>query len=540
MPPSIAATHAASLKQQHRTRQVLAFWMLAVATAAFLSVLMTASAYGQAAKPAFEVKKWNPDWFTDKELVRKIKTAKGEIINDAAALSKYRDFFVNVYRNTFASMTDPKEIENLQARKDEVLKDIYNAAKRENTSVARGLSVISFQECEAIAKGNYYPPAQITAVLMMGELNDREPNSLERRPPIAMKAVFPVLLEIVKDEKYNDGMRVAALQGLQRHAGLNGDTLPAPQQDQFADLLISVASAAPPADRDPEAHGWIQTMAIRTLLTLKNERRAEQVAKLVMEIPTKPDASQTVLVYAARTTPKLVMPKDFKPATDAVLKRWANQMIASIGREAHRIENFEKPRPVASAMGSGMGMEMGMGVAPGMEMGSGMEMGYGMGMGMGPAGAAKPQTIEITLARRMLNDILESFHLGLTGTRDVVDAAQIKSGLIKNLSDGPEKTQALKLVTIMDEVKTGVNDTTIDKNLPYAEKLREMEQKLLAFVDPNAAAKPKPSAIGPGFSPFNDAGSPAAVPQPAAPEDGEQVNALEPGEINPVARNLGR
>ncbi|QDV67127.1 hypothetical protein Poly24_08180 [Rosistilla carotiformis] len=502
----VEATHAASLQHSHRTQQLLAAWFIGLIAAVVFGTL-TSPAWGQAAaaKPQYDVMKYQPNWFTEKSIVNRIKQIRSQIVNDPAQLTEQKDFFVKIYQNLFASMTDPAEFANLQPRRAEVMKDIYNAGRRGNTQVSRGLSIMSFQQCKAIAQGNYYPGARINAVLMIGELNDREPNSLEKKAPIPMQAALPLLLEIAQDPKYNDGLKVAAIQGIQRHAMLNSDRWKPELQDQVADLMISIADATAPKDRNLEAHGWVQMLAINTLVSLKNPRRVDQVAKLVLELPTKEDSSQLALVYAARATPKIQIPKEFKPQADAVLKRWASQMLSTISREAKRIEDLEKPRPKASMAGMGMGMEMGM------EMGMGgaeaypdmgMEMGMGMGMGMPGPGAAKPQPIEIILARRMINDVIESFHLGLTGTRAQTDTASVTTGLVANLSDEKEKADAIRLVAIVDEVKAGVNDTMLSKNLEYAEKLRELETKLQAYVNPGAVdakpnANPSPFFDGP-------------------------------------------
>ncbi|QDS86838.1 hypothetical protein EC9_10130 [Rosistilla ulvae] len=505
----VEATHAASLQHSHRARQLLAAWFIGLIAAVAFGAI-AAPAWGQAAagKPQYDVMKYQPNWFTEKSIVNRIKQIRGQIVNDPAQLSEQKDFFVKIYQNIFASMTDPAEFSNLQPRRAEVMKDIYNAARRGNTQVSRGLSIMSFQQCKAIAQGNYYPGARINAVFMIGELNDREPNSLEKQAPIPMQAALPLLLEIVEDAKYDDGLRVAAIQGIQRHASLNAERWKPELQDKVADLMIATAQQDAPKDRNLDAHGWVQMLAINTLVSLKNPRRVDQVAKLVMEIPTKEDSSQLALVYAARATPNIQIPKEFKPQADTVLKRWAAEVSESIAREAKRIEDLEKPRPQASMAGMGMGMEMGMG---GGEAYSdmGMEMGMGMGMGMTAPGAAKPQTIEIILARRMLNDTIESFHLGLTGTRAKTDAASAAKGLVASLSDEKEKADAIRLVSIIDEVKAGVNDTMISKNLEYAEKLRELEKKLQAFVDPDAAADAKP---GTNTSPFFDGPFSSAPP----------------------------
>lgn len=512
----VAATHVATLQHTHRTRQLLTAWFIGLIAAGTLG-LIAAPAWGQAAaKPQYEAMKYQPEWFTERSIVSRIKQIRNQIVNDPAQLTEQKDFFVKIYQNIFASMTAPAEFANLQSRRAEVMKDIYNAARRGNTQVSRGLSIMSFQQCKAIAQGNYYPGARINAVMMIGELNDREPNSLEKQAPIPMQAALPLLLEIAEDAKYNDGLRVAAIQGIQRHTELNASRWKDDVQDKVADLMISIAQSDAPKDRNLEAHGWVQMLAINTLVSLKNPRRSDQVAKLILELPTKEDASQMVLVYAARATPLIQIPKEFKPQTDAVLKTWATQMMGSIAREARRLEEFEKPKPQASAMGmgSGMGMEMGSGMEMGMDMEMGMGMGMGPGTGMPGATTAKPQTIEIILARRMLNDVIESFHLGLTGTRAKTDVASISKGLVASLSDEKEKADAVRLVGIVDEVKAGVNDTLLSKNLEYAERLRELEATLNGFIDPNAEAAPEASPTPFFDGPFS---SRPPVLKPSAP-----------------------
>ena len=489
MSKSAAATMPQSLSHH---RSIALTWMMLLAITA-ITCVMVLPAQGQ---QKFEVKDYKKDWLVSPNF----KRMRSSVVLDGSKLASSAGALKQGYENIFNAMTQPAEFKDIQARKAEVLKDLYNSGRTGNLAVAKFIRDIAFTRCEELAKGNYHPATRVNALLMLGELNDQEMVSLEKKPPVPMARALPVLLSYVEDPQTPDALHVAALYGVQRHALFNARRWNAADKDRVSAAMVKIAESPKPAAREAEAHGWVQNIAIDTLVSIGNPSTEAKLASIVFGAPTKPDASQQVLVHTAAISHGIKVPANFTVDTDGITKGWASHIAKVIGREAKRIEDFEKPRPKASAVtygaASGYGGEEGFDEDMSYEeegMYDSEEGGYGaMLLGAGTT----EQTPEIKRARRMLNYMLESFHLGLTGTKTTVEGKAPTAGLVM-MGDDAAKKLANDLLAVVDGAFTGVNDTTIGDNKDYAEKLRELENQFAAYVDPSASVEaPEVPVVG--------------------------------------------
>jgi hypothetical protein len=113
---------------------------------------------------------------------------------------------------------------------------------------------------------NYHPAVRYNAMLLIGELNSTEAiTGVGKAPAVPWEEVLDVLRENVTDPTQIDGVRVAALIGIQRHA--EGDLAPDPRSQIIADLL-PILRSDPPAGRSPRGHEWIQRQVMEILGSL--------------------------------------------------------------------------------------------------------------------------------------------------------------------------------------------------------------------------------------------------------------------------------
>ncbi len=152
----------------------------------------------------------------------------------------------------------------------------------------------------ALAKGNFHPAVRVNAMLMVGRLNVAGGN-----PPVPWPQALPAMVVAVRDPQQIDGVRVAALIGILRHAesGIADPDARAALADMAADLA---AAATPPPGRTPEGHAWTRMRAIEILGTMGWVGNAtagnigEPVAKLLSDMAADPQLDIWLRCAAAR------------------------------------------------------------------------------------------------------------------------------------------------------------------------------------------------------------------------------------------------
>lgn len=117
---------------------------------------------------------------------------------------------------------------------------------------------------EIVEDAGYDTIVRYNALLMLGDLNQTEPNA-RGQGAVALAEALPTLLKFL-DPKLpandtNDTLRVAALIGVQGHAE-RGGVRDAQRRQQVQKLLQQIADETnPPVGRQPEVHEWITNLA---------------------------------------------------------------------------------------------------------------------------------------------------------------------------------------------------------------------------------------------------------------------------------------
>jgi len=151
----------------------------------------------------------------------------------------------------------------------------------------------------ALAKGNFHPAVRINAMLMVGRLNASSGN-----PPVPWPRALPAMVAAVRDPQQIDGVRVAALVGILRHAraGITDSNA----RKAVADMAAQLAASSPPPGRTPEGHAWMQMRAVEILGAMGWVANAtagdigEPVAKLLSDIAANEQLDMWLRCAAAR------------------------------------------------------------------------------------------------------------------------------------------------------------------------------------------------------------------------------------------------
>ncbi|WP_182870740.1 hypothetical protein [Stieleria mannarensis] len=438
---------------------------------------------------------------------------------------------------------------------------VMESAVRSQTPGAGNVMRWLYAGLKPVAEGNYQPAARINAIQFIAGL---------ARPPAQRGGVprpYPFVLNVMKtiydDENNPDGVRAAALQGIERFVRYSPPNDPAIQavKDDLTQSMTQLLESDPPTGRDELAHAFLQRYAVSILTNLSTDATLGKQLVSVSTNEAKPNLIALHSAAAIARLPGKMAEGDVE--TNEVLKQWAKRVLAAYKAELDRLAKLEKatttrvsqpPAPesflketkdpdekapiVPGMRGDSMmemddmyGMEMEMEMMEedmgGMEMEGMMSM---MGMGMRPL-AAKPQPAEIVASRKKLNHVLQQVLLGVTGQAKVVEdveSLQANSGLLAS-TPAEAREGAKKWLTALFDLTTQLNDETLDTRRKYVTALEEQVATLESLASGKAVEKRAASGapifrFGNPLEAAGDAedaaaGQPAAATPPAAPAD---------------------
>jgi len=199
------------------------------------------------------------------------------------------------------------------------------AAKATNAAAHDALNNVTLEFMDAVTNDNYHPVVRANAMLMIGDLNESDPNG----PP--WKKALPSLLKAVSDPKMIDAVRIEALRGLVRHARSGVDAEPRGQVIRAMVAIIGQHTA--PAGRSQDGHDWICRRAIDVLAALGDAGANNAVPQALVAAVNDGAASISVRCAAAEALGKVKFnpPKDFDSM--AVAKGLGKLAIDSVKTE---------------------------------------------------------------------------------------------------------------------------------------------------------------------------------------------------------------
>ncbi|TWU51343.1 hypothetical protein [Rubripirellula reticaptiva] len=529
---SALAIGRSSRLQHHRTR------MLILAGAFFvIAACCSTRVMGQAAK--YETipmhRALTADKIDEVEKATKRFVSSGE--GNQGLVTAYFLYYVP------AALTAADAAKDTSRIVSDVSGHISRVARSSRTDVFQKVTGDTFKGLKKVAEGNYSPSSRISAIVLMSQLDQRQADNASKTPPVPLMANLPVFMEIYSNEKNSDGVRAAALQGMNRLVTFGFPAIAPDVRAKITADMMALLDSSPPMFRTEKVHAYLQRYAVDMLATLAPENDPTLGQKLI-SISGKPENQDLIALYSASKIGRLGKSLEGKVAEpEKVLKSWSKRALAGFEAEIARIEGMERLAPVSTQpkdpklflnkdakntarKAPRMGMEdmndsMMMGGYEGMEMddmGMGsyddMDMGMGYGMGMMGAVVAKPQPPEVIASRRRLNYMLQQLYQGATGSGTTGIPPKNVGGLLASLP-ADKKTAVADWVSSMDEVVTALNDNMLDDQTKYLEGLQDQAAILreLVGVEAKEIFKDDEMAIA---NPAGDGG--AAVAAPAAAE----------------------
>ena len=177
-----------------------------------------------------------------------------------------------------------------------------------------------------IATSGSFPPAsRLNAMLLIADLNTTEGRRTKPKPS-AKAAAF--MTAVVGSKKYPQYLRIAALNGLRRHAACD-----AIRSSKTLQAVVIILKEAPTSDLQPEALIWQRRLAIETLGLMKTPVVAKHVAPILLD----KDEPLELRCAAAEALGRLKFPAGNKTVANAIAPVGAVAVAACL-KEVERMD----------------------------------------------------------------------------------------------------------------------------------------------------------------------------------------------------------
>jgi len=239
--------------------------------------------------------------------------------------------------------TVPNPLGQLSEWRYEFYQDLRIAAKNE---VVHGrLNNLVFDYMSKVVKDNYHPAVRYNAMLIIGDLNQRElvVSGGAKSLPVAWHDKLEFIVGEVISPDQIDAVRVAGLIGTKRHVELDslssgGSPIPQGVKSELASRLLQVVVAKCPSDRSPGGHAWMQRQAIQILALLKSEDNQGAVTKELLAIISDEEQPLGLRCSTTAALVQLASPEVLGQASNDLTTKFTQLAIAACEQEAIRLK----------------------------------------------------------------------------------------------------------------------------------------------------------------------------------------------------------
>ncbi|MFN9788245.1 MAG: hypothetical protein ACK54R_00790 [Pirellulaceae bacterium] len=479
-----------------------------------------------AAQPAYDTRPIG-EAFQNERAVRDFQKTKKEMLRGEGEFNadQIRQYYQQYLFPKMVQVDHPEEINLVRA---EIFDDLFQMRTPQTRAEDRAVHVKMVADLMTgiIERGNFHPAAKVNAALILGSLDSEFATT--KTPPVPYRAALGPLVRLVQNPP-SDGLLVAALQGLERHASVSAVRWDDRTRSNMSNVIVKVLTSQPPARRSVAAHSYIQRKCLQLLSHYSSPEHAA-AKDFVLNATTDPKADPMLRLACVKLISNSFgdMPIDTDQASKgmsgAVELTWSQtrQWIAAVKSQ------LQKPGEGSLGGLGGMGGLGGPGLGgPGVGGGSaGLDGGGGGYEGMaggggrgGDGGSSKKeypidtQPPEVRILRRQLNQILEFVHLGMDGKPKGEGEESPASGFLAALKDHETKAQAQEVLQRIAELQEAVNSDKI-KDM---ESLRKATETKIRNFGKMAAEYPGVEELVGDEQPVEeDSAAPADAPE--APE----------------------
>lgn len=222
--------------------------------------------------------------FSDRRVVRELETNKNKVISSKATDDAARET-VRAYIQDYLVpwLTRPENFGQWHTIRLRLMRDLR--LSQATPELHSYLANLVFAQMRPLVDQNFHPVIRVNAMLMIGDLNDREAAFGVQALPMASTLAF--MREQVKNPAQIDAVRIAALAGILRHMESYWVADQPPASELINELtaeMTALALAAPPAGRSADVHHWIQARALDILGSLAGWQPQEQAFQAMQKM----------------------------------------------------------------------------------------------------------------------------------------------------------------------------------------------------------------------------------------------------------------
>ncbi len=199
--------------------------------------------------------------------------------------------------------------------------------------------------CQQILAGQYPAFSKVMAALLIGDLNQTEVGlSGTDPPPTPFQPALEVLLNLANDEAQLPGVRVAALYGIDRHAGLGIRN--SQDQLQTQQVLLRIARGG-----EQTRGSYMRHRAIRALGRMGTAGENGAIAKTLLEIVDNRDLSLMMRAEAFRAFGFIDQTENAADTPVSLALRGANLVLAAADQRGRDFWDLQKVRVLQQVLG---------------------------------------------------------------------------------------------------------------------------------------------------------------------------------------------
>ncbi len=320
----------AAQRSDLRIRRIVVFAFLTAASAAVFAV----SASGQ----GFEQMKMH-EKFADPKIVKQMEAHA----RNYAGTGDANEVFAKVYFSSYvpAKITQFNALPELNGLVKNTA-TLLNRAQRSNNPRADNIRNWVYTGMRTVAMGNYYPPARINALLVLGRLDQANADQISQTPPTPDKRALPILVSVYKNEANADGVRAAALKGIHRYVRYGLTRLAANEKSAIQGLMAELLAAEAPEGRGELEHAFLQRYAIDVLDLLRAKDDSALGVQLV-SISTEPKSPDLLALHSVVRLGGMSAEMAGKVADpNKLVNSWSQRVIKTIESEIDRLNGLER------------------------------------------------------------------------------------------------------------------------------------------------------------------------------------------------------
>ena len=326
-----------------------------------------------------------PAGFEKKEVSKKTADAR-KVLFGTVPLAGNERAFDDYYKNYLPAawtQTSPGSLSALAKEREQFLNELANSKVPQQVH-DRLVSITLAGMQQILSDPELHPGARYNAALVLGALNAKEPDRINRANPEPLPAALPVLLELFKNAEESDGVRLAALLGIMRHLEWDpyrpqATRMAADTKTEIVAELAALAQATePPPGRSLEGHTWLRRRAVEGLMYAALSGTTAEIHAVIEKLISDDAEPVALRCTAADVMGRLEYQAPVIPAPEPNAKELGHLALVAVDAELSRLENLE-------AMDEMRTKSQGSGIGTGGMMGGGMDAAMrGMGGAGGP------------------------------------------------------------------------------------------------------------------------------------------------------------